>query len=57
MKSAIDQRINTDVSGSSNVLCWLVQFAALLINRSSVGHDGKTPYERLKGMTSNMFGV
>ena len=56
MKSAIDERINTDLSGSSNVLCWLVEFAALLISRYSVGHDGKTPYERVKGRKSNMFG-
>ena len=56
MKSAIDERINTDLSGSSNVLCWLVEFAALLISRYSVGHDCKTPYERLKGRKSNMFG-
>ena len=56
MKSAIDERINTDLSGSSNVLCWLVEFAAFLINSYSVGHDGKTPYERLKGKKSNMFG-
>ena len=56
MKFAIDERISTDLSGSSKVLCWLVEFAALLINRYSVGHDGKTPYERLKGKKSNMFG-
>ena len=34
----------------------MVEFAALLINRYSVGHDGKTPYESLKGKKSNMFG-
>ena len=56
MKSAIDERINTDLSGSSNVLCWLVEFAALLINRYSVGHDGKTPCERLKRKKSNVVG-
>ena len=56
MKSAIDESINTDVRGSSNVLCWLVEFAALLISRYSVGHDSKTLYERLKGKKSNTFG-
>ena len=56
MKSAIDESINTDVSGSSNVLCWLVEFAELLISRYSFGHDSKTLYERLKGKNSNTFG-
>ena len=56
MKSAIDESINTDVSGSSNVLCWLVEFAALLISRCSLGHDSKTLYELLKGKKSNTFG-
>ena len=37
-------------------MCWLIEFAAPLINRCSVDHDGKTPYERLKGKKSNMFG-
>ena len=30
----------------------LVECAAILTNRYSVGHDGKTPYERLKGATT-----
>ena len=47
MKSAVE-RISTDVSGSSTVLS--------LIMRYSVGHDGKTPYERLQGTTSTVFG-
>ena len=34
----------------------LVECAAILMNRYSVGHDGKTPYERLKGNNTNMFG-
>ena len=56
MRSVIEERINTEVSRSSNVLCWLVEFAALVISRYSVGHDGKTLYERLKDKKSNMFG-
>ena len=31
------------------MLCWLVEFAAYLINRCDIGTDGKTPLHRLYG--------
>ena len=38
-------------------MAWLVEFAAVLINRYEVGHDGKTPYERLRGKPSKLLGL
>ena len=29
--------------------CWLVEFAAFLMNRCAIGSDGKTPLQRLHG--------
>ena len=34
---------------------WLVEFAAVFVNRCEVGHEGKTPYERLRGMQSQLW--
>ena len=34
-----------------------MEFAALLINRYEVGHDGKTPYERLRGEAVEAVGA
>ena len=30
------------------LLVWMVEFAGALINRCEVGHDGRTPYGRLR---------
>ena len=35
----------------------MAEYAALLLNRFEVGHDGRTAYERNKGTRANMFGV
>ena len=56
MKSALDERIGSDLSAKSNVLPWMVEYASVLINRYLVGRDGKTAYERSKGKSSKMLG-
>ena len=33
---------------------WLVEYAGWLVNRAEVGHDGRTPYERLKGKKARL---
>ena len=48
MKSALDNRLGTDLPMTSNILPWLIEFASVLLNRYLVGNDGKTSYERLK---------
>ena len=56
MKSALDERVDGDVSAISPVLPWMIEYASVLINRYLVGHDGKTAYERMKGKASKMMG-
>ena len=56
MKSALDQRIESEVKGDSKILPWLIEYSSVLLNRFLVGKDGKTAYERLKGKSSNMLG-
>ena len=35
------------VPPDARILCWLVEFAAYLMNRCDIGSDGKTPLHRL----------
>ena len=56
MKSALDERVGMDVSATSAVLPWMVEYASVLMNRYLVGHDGKTAYERARGKSSKMLG-
>ena len=36
---------------------WIVEYAAHLLNRFEVGHDGRTAYERSKGKTAKSMGI
>ena len=36
---------------------WLVEYAEWLVNRAEVGHDGRTPYERLNGKKARLPGM
>ena len=56
LKDCLEMRWNTKISPNSPVLTWLVEFAAVLINRYEVGHDGKTAHERIRGKVSKMLG-
>ena len=49
MKSALDNKLGTDLSIDANVVPWMIEYASVLLNRYSVGRDGETPFERLKG--------
>ena len=49
LKAALEHRIGTGVPPDARILCWLVEFAAYLMNRCDVGSDGKTPLQRLHG--------
>lgn len=57
LKDAFEARIGETVPSDHAALAWLVEFAAVLINRYEVGHDGKTPYERLRGKSSKLLGL
>ena len=37
------------------ILCWLVEFAAYLMNRFDIGSDGKTPLPRLHGREKILY--
>ena len=53
MKAALEHRIGTRVLPDANILCWLVEFAAYLMNRCDIGSDGKTPLQWLHGRRDN----
>ena len=57
LKDALETRWGIRIGDEQKILSWIVEYAAVLVNRYEVGHDGKTPYERLRGKTSRMLGV
>ena len=56
IKSALEQRCGR-IQGNHYVLTWLVEFAAVLLNRFEVGTDGKTAFERLRGKPSRILNL
>ena len=57
MKSALEDRRKTAIPDEHPVLTWLVEHAAILLNKYEVGHDGKTAHDRLTGKKATMFGL
>ena len=53
LKSALEHRIGARVPPDARILCWLVEFAANLMNSCDIGSDGKTPLQRLHGRRDN----
>ena len=53
LKAALEHRIGARVPPDVRILCWLVEFAAYLMNRCDIGSDGKTPLQRLHGRRDN----
>ena len=49
LKLALEGRIGQKIDAESRVVAFMAEYAAYLVNRLSVGKDGKTPYERNKG--------
>ena len=45
LKDALEARIESKIPAQHNLIAWLVEFAAVLVNRYEVGHDSKTPHE------------
>ena len=52
MKDALESRLKCDIPAEHPIMTWLVEYAATLIRRCSVGADGKTPHEKIKGRPS-----
>ena len=53
LKAALERRKGARVPPDARILCWLVEFAAHLMNRCDVGSDGKTPLQRPHGRRDN----
>ena len=53
LKAALEHRRGARVPPDARILCWLVEFAAYLMNRCDIGSDGKTPPHRLHGRRDN----
>ena len=49
LKFVLEKRWRIQIPHRHSVIPWVVEYAAFLLNRYEVGHDGKTVYERLKG--------
>ena len=52
LKDALESRIVANIDPSSKIMCWLVEYAATLMRRCSLGPDGRTAYQKMKGRVS-----
>ena len=57
LKSDLESRIGVKIPSSHDIVPWLGEYAAVLLNRSQVGADGRTAYERLKGKKTSLPGL
>ena len=48
-KRAVESRVTAKLPCAHPLMAWLVEHAADVLDRCSVGRDGRTPYQRLKG--------
>ena len=48
IKLAFESHIGEKIPSDHNIVPWIVEYVGVLLNRYSVGADGKTGYERLK---------
>ena len=44
-------------TASHPIICYIIEYAALLLNRFEVGHDGRTSFERCKGKRAKTLGI
>ena len=52
MASALEGKLGRKIPADSSVLPWLVLHSVTLLRQFSVGKDGKTPHQRLRGRKS-----
>ena len=57
IKLALESRIGVGIPSDHDVLPWIVEYAATIVNKGQVGSDGKTAYERLKGKPAHLSGL
>ena len=46
LKIGLETRLKCKVEEDANIMQWALRHAAFILNKYSVGHDGKTPHER-----------
>ena len=49
LRIALEDQYKLKIPLEHNIIPWLVQHAGFAYNRFQVGHDGKTPYSRIRG--------
>ena len=54
---ALESRIGVEIPSDHDVVPWIVEYAATIINKGQVGADGKTAYIRLKGKPAHLSGL
>ena len=57
MRSALEARWGVRLQGQHPMFTWMVEYAAVLVNRFLVGRDGKTAYERSRGKRARTSGM
>ena len=53
LMAELEHRLGGQSPPDARILCWLVEFAAYLMNRCDSGSDGKTPLHGLHGRKDN----
>ena len=56
IKSDFESRTGEKIPSNHDFVPWMVEYAAVLLNRAKVAEDGKTSYERLKGKPASLPG-
>ena len=54
---ALEARIGRSIDCKERVISFMPEYAAYLANRFTVGEDGKTPYESMKGKKATVLGI
>ena len=57
MKSALEERLGCRVDAERRVVTFMAEYAGYLVNRLEFGKDGKTAYERSRGIKAKVLGV
>ena len=57
LKDCLEEKWNIKIKSKHAVIPWIVEYAAHLLNRFEVGHDGRTAYERCKGKPAKNMGI
>jgi hypothetical protein len=57
MKLALEDRVGEEIDAEANIITFMAEYAAYVMNRLEVGKDGKTAYERNKGKNATVLGI